>query len=137
MGNSELDEYTALFVVSAGIIVANIDKALNLEEYHAIIENLADLKIFPRKFIEEVMSGDIVKTFNESVEKILQVNPGMREDMLEYMIQIVISDKTISNEEMNMLYDFGRNVGLSDMEVATSIALAIQKNYIPSMESIS
>ena len=137
VGNSELDEYTAQFVVSAGIIVANIDKALNLEEYHAIIENLADLKIFPRKFIEEVMSGDIVKTFNESVEKILQVNPGMREDMLEYMIQIVISDKTISNEEMNMLYDFGRNVGLSDMEVATSIALAIQKNYIPSMESIS
>lgn len=137
VGNSELDEYTALFVVSAGIIVANIDKALNLEEYHVIIENLADLKIFPRKFIEEVMSGDIVKTFNESVEKILQVNPGMREDMLEYMIQIVISDKTISNEEMNMLYDFGRNVGLSDMEVATSIALAIQKNYIPSMESIS
>ena len=36
-----------------------------------------------------------------------------------------------------MLYDFGRNVGLSDMEVATAIAVAIQKSYIPSMESIS
>ena len=137
VGDSELDEYTAQFIVSAGILVANIDKALNLEEYHAIIENLADLKIFPRKFIEEVMKGDIMKTFNDSVENILKINPGMREDMLEYMIQIVISDKTISNEEMNMLYDFGRNVGLSDMEVATAIAVAIQKNYIPSMEAIS
>ena len=137
VGDSELDEYTAQFIVSAGILVANIDKALNLEEYHAIIENLADLKIFPRKFIEEVMKGDIMKTFNESVENILKINPGMREDMLEYMIQIVISDKTISNEEMNMLYDFGRNVGLSDMEVATAIAIAIQKNYVPSMEAIS
>ena len=137
VGDSELDEYTAQFIVSAGILVANIDKALNLEEYHAIIENLADLKIFPRKFIEEVMKGDIMKTFNDSVENILKINPGMREDMLEYMIQIVISDKTISNEEMNMLYDFGRNVGLSDMEVATAIAIAIQKNYIPSMEAIS
>ena len=137
VGNSELDEYTAQFIVSAGIIVANIDKALNMEEYHAIIENLADLKIFPRKFIEEVMSGDIIQTFNDSVDKILKVNPGMREDMLEYMIQIVISDKKISNEELNVLYNFGRNVGLSDMEVAASIAVAIQKNYIPSMESIS
>ncbi len=137
VGDSELDEYTAQFIVSAGILVANIDKALNLEEYHAIIENLADLKIFPRKFIEEVMKGDIMKTFNDSVENILKINPGMREDMLEYMIQIVISDKTISNEEMNMLYDFGRTVGLSDMEVATAIAVAIQKNYIPSMEAIS
>ena len=71
------------------------------------------------------------------VENILKINPGMREDMLEYMIQIVISDKTISNEEMNMLYDFGRNVGLSDMEVATAIAVAIQKSYVPSMEAIS
>lgn len=137
VGDSELDEYTAQFIVSAGILVANIDKALNLEEYHAIIENLADLKIFPRKFIEEVMKGDIMKTFNDSVENILKINPGMREDMLEYMIQIVISDKTISSEELNMLYDFGRNVGLSDMEVATAIAVAIQKNYIPSMEAIS
>ena len=137
VGNSELDEYTAQFIVSAGIIVANIDKALNMEEYNAIIENLAELKIFPRKFIDEVVSGDIMKTFNNSVEKILKVNPGMREDMLDYMIQIVISDRTISNEELDMLYDFGRNVGLSDMEVATSIAVAIQKNYVPSMEAIS
>lgn len=137
VGNSELDEYTAQFIVSAGIIVANIDKALNMEEYNAIIENLAELKIFPRKFIDEVVSGDIMQTFNSSVEKILKVNPGMREDMLDYMIQIVISDRTISNEELDMLYDFGRNVGLSDMEVATSIAVAIQKNYVPSMEAIS
>ena len=137
VGNSELDEYTAQFIVSAGIIVANIDKALNMEEYNAIIENLAELKIFPRKFIDEVVSGDIMQTFNSSVEKILKVNPGMREDMLDYMIQIVISDRTISNEELDILYDFGRNVGLSDMEVATSIAVAIQKNYVPSMEAIS
>ena len=137
VGNSELDEYTAQFIVSAGIIVANIDKSLNMEEYNAIIENLAELKIFPRKFIDEVVSGDIMQTFNSSVEKILKVNPGMREDMLDYMIQIVISDRTISNEELDMLYDFGRNVGLSDMEVATSIAVAIQKNYVPSMEAIS
>ena len=130
VGDSELDEYTAQFIVSAGILVANIDKALNLEEYHAIIENLADLKIFPRKFIEEVMKGDIMKTFNDSVENILKINPGMREDMLEYMIQIVISDKTISNEEMNMLYDFGRNVGLSDMEVATAIGWNLHHDSI-------
>jgi hypothetical protein len=53
------------------------------------------------------------------------------------MIQIVMSDKIISKEEVDLLYDFGHGVGLSDMEVATAIAVAIQKNYIPSLESIS
>ena len=137
VGDSELDEYMAAFIVAAGLIVANVDGELNREEYNRIVESLSELKIFPRQFIDEIAEKDVFKTFNDSVENILKINPGMREDMLEYMIQIVISDKTISNEEMNMLYDFGRNVGLSDMEVATAIAVAIQKNYIPSMEAIS
>jgi len=137
VGDSELDEYTASFIVAAGVIVANIDGALNKEEYNRIVESLSDLKIFPKKFIDEVLSGDVVKTFNDSVENILRINPGMREDMLEYMIHIVMSDKIISKEEVGLLYDFGHGVGLSDMEVATAIAAAIQKNYIPSLESIS
>ena len=66
----------------------------------------------------------------------MNINPGMREGMLEYMIQIVLSDKLISKEEVSLLYQFGNNLGLSDMEVATAIAVAIQKNYIPSLESI-
>ena len=137
VGDSELDEYTASFIVAAGVIVANIDGALNKEEYDRIVESLSDLKIFPRKFIDEVLDGDVVKTFNDSVENILRINPGMREDMLEYMIHIVMSDKIISKEEVGLLYDFGHGVGLSDMEVATAIAVAIQKNYVPSLESIS
>ena len=137
VGDSELDEYMARFIASAGLIVASSDKKVKEDEVNQIIEMLARLKIFPRKYLEEIAQGDVGAIFNDSVENILKINPGMREDMLEYMIQIVISDKTISNEEMNMLYDFGRNVGLSDMEVATAIAVAIQKNYIPSMEAIS
>ena len=137
VGDSELDEYTALFIVSAGIIVANVDGELNKEEYDRIVESLADLKIFPREYIDQVLDGDVVKTFNDSVENMLRINPGMREDMLEYMIQVVMSDKVITKEEVDLLYDFGKGVGLSDMEVATSIAVAIQKNYIPSIESIS
>ena len=137
VGDSELDEYTALFIVSAGIIVANVDGALNKEEYDRIVESLSDLKIFPREYIDQVLDGDVVKTFNDSVENMLRINPGMREDMLDYMIRVVMSDKIITKEEVDLLYDFGKGVGLSDIEVATSIALAIQKSYIPSIESIS
>ena len=137
VGDSELDEYTALFIVSAGVIVANVDGALNKEEYDRIVETLSDLKIFPREFIDKVLEDDVVKTFNDSVKNILRINPGMREEMLGYMIQIVMSDKIISKEEVDLLYEFGNGVGLSDMEVATAIAVAIQKNYIPSLESIS
>ena len=97
---------------------------------------LASLKIFPRKFLDEIISGDVVKTFNESVENLLKINPGMREGMLRYMIDIVMTDQVISKEEIELLYNFGESVGLSKIEVANAIAEAIQQNYIPSLDSI-
>ncbi len=137
VGDSELDEYMAAFIVAAGLIVANVDGELNREEYNRIVESLSELKIFPRQFIDEIAEKDVFKTFNDSVENILRINPGMREEMINYLIYVVMSDKVITEEEVSLLYEIGRNIGLSDMEVATAIAVAIQKSYIPSLEAIS
>ena len=60
----------------------------------------------------------------------------MREGMLRYMIDIVMTDQVISKEEIELLYNFGESVGLSKIEVANAIAEAIQQNYIPSLDSI-
>ena len=76
-----MDEYTARFIASAGIIVANADDGIAKEEIDRIISQLASLKIFPRKYLDEIAKGDVVKTFNESVENLLKINPGMREGM--------------------------------------------------------
>ena len=136
VGSSELDEHTARFIASAGLIVANSDDEVRKEEVGQIIQSLAGLKIFPRKYLEEISEGDVVKTFNDSVEKILEINPGMREGMLKYMIHIVLSDKVIAKEEVEMIYQFGSGVGLSDIEIATAIAEAIQQCYVPSLDAI-
>lgn len=136
VGDNELDEHVARFAAAAGLLVANTDSAINQDEIDRIIETLASMKIFPGEFLDEIAKGDVIKTFNESVESILSINPGMREELLNYMINIVLSDKIISKAEIDMLYQFGSSVGLSDMEVGTAIAVAIQSNYIPSLESI-
>lgn len=136
IGTCELDEHTARFIASAGLIVANIDKGINEDELKQVIETLASLKMFPRKFLDEIAQGDIGQIFADSVENILRINPGMREGMLKYMISIVLSDKLIAKEEVDLLYQFGGQIGLSDIEVATAIGEAIQLNYVPSLESI-
>ena len=136
VGDNELDEHVARFAAAAGLLVANTDSAINQDEIDRIIETLASMKIFPGEFLDEIAKGDVIKTFNESVESILSINPGMREELLNYMINIVLSDKILFKAEIDMLYQFGSSVGLSDMEVATAIAVAIQSNYIPSLESI-
>lgn len=136
VGTCELDEHVARFIASAGLIVANVDATINEDEIERVIESLASMKMFPRQFLDEIAKGDVGKTFAEAVENILRINPGMREGMLRYMLNIVLSDKLIAKEEVDLLYDFGAQIGFSDMEVATAIGEAIQTNYVPSLESI-
>ena len=136
VGDDELDEHMARFIASAGLIVASSDDEMKEDEINQIIEMLAGLKIFPRKYLEEIAQGDVVKTFNESVEGILKINPGMRAGLLDYMIHIALSDKIIARKEVDLLYEFGASIALSEMEVATAIAESVQRNYLPSLESI-
>ena len=49
IGNSEMDEYTAQFIASAGLIVANTDGKISDQEIDEIIDSLAGLKMFPRR----------------------------------------------------------------------------------------
>ena len=92
------------------------------------------MKIFPRQFLEEIANGDVGEIFHESVSKMININPGLREAMLNYLITIVMSDKSITKEEIDLLYEFGESIALSEMEVAQSIAALIQQRFIPSHE---
>lgn len=136
VGDSELDEYTAQFIAAAGLIVANIDGKITEQEAEQIIDSLAGLTMFPRNFLEEIANGDVGAVFNSAIENILKIDPGTRDGMLRYMILVVMSDKIIDKKEVEFLYSFGQNIGLSEIEVSNAIAESIQKNYIPSLNSI-
>jgi len=136
VGDSELDEYTALFIASAGLVVANADDEITKDEVDQIIEQLAALKIFPRKYLEEIANGDVGASFNTAIENMLRINPGMRDGMLAYMIGMVMSDQNIDNREVELLYEFGQSLGYSEMEVAQNIAVHIQQGFVPSLDAI-
>ena len=136
VGTGELDEYLAKFIASAGLIVASSDSSVQSDEVEKIFQSLAGLKIFPREYLDEIASGNVGEIFNEAVGKILEINPGMREALLEYMIHIILSDKIIDKEEIGLIYSFGAGIGFSDIEIATSIAKAIQQCYVPSLDAI-
>lgn len=136
VGNGELDEYTARFIASAGLIVSNIDEGIAEEEVEHILEALANHKVFPREFLDEIAEGNVWDTFNDSVANMLRINPGMRDDMMVFMINTVMADNSINDKEISFLYDFGKNIGMSDIEVAQYIATCIQQNFIPDIKDI-
>lgn len=60
----------------------------------------------------------------------------MRDGLLSYMIGLVMSDKQFSDEEISLIYNFGKNIGFSEKEISVKFAEMIQRNYVPSLESI-
>lgn len=136
VGSCELDEHISRFIASAGLIAASSDDGVCEDEIKEIVESLASLKIFPRQFLDEIANGNVGEIFDDAISNILKIDPGMRDGMLNYMISIVLSDKLIAEDEVEMLYKFGESIGYSEIEVATAISRAIQMSYVPSLESI-
>lgn len=137
VGNSPLDGPMSDFIATAGLITANIDGMITQDEYEHIIRNLASSNIFPKFYLEEIMKLDVQKLFEESVNAILKINPGLKPNLLEYIISVVMADKEIGEKEVNFVYNIGQNLGLSIKEISVLFAGQIQRNFNPSLDAIS
>lgn len=136
VGNGPIDEDLSVFFASAGLVVATADGSVTSQEVEHIIDTLSNLQIFPRNFLDSVAGADVVSLFNQSLSNILSKEPGMRDNLLLYMISLVLSDKEISDAEVRLIYNIGSNMGYSDKEISVKFAEMIQRNYIPSLSSI-
>lgn len=136
VGNGPLDEDLSVFIATAGLIVANADDRVTEKEVEHIIQNLANLQIFPKRFLDAVAQSDVPKLFDQSVKNILSQNPGMRDGLLAYMMGLVMYDKEISENEIGLIYGFGYSIGFSEKEISQKFAEMIQRSYVPSLESI-
>ena len=61
----------------------------------------------------------------------------MRVPMLQYFIVIVLADREISQKEVSLIYEYGKNLGFTEKEISTHFASMIQRGYVPELESIS
>lgn len=137
LGNNPIDEPMSVFLATAGLIGANIDGKITQEEYEHIIRNLSGSQIFPKAFLDDIMKMDVQKLFEGSVNAILEINPGLKPNLLEYFVSVVLADKEISEDEVNFIYNIGQGFGLSIKEISIIFARSIQRNYAPSLDAIS
>ena len=136
-GTSALTAHRKIFLATSGLLMANADKEVSIEEVEQIVGVLANTIHFPRPFLEQIMQTDKApELFLKSVTAILEVNPGERWPMLNYMISVATADRRLRSEELDLLYDLGEKVfEIPRKEVAQAIAQAIQADFIPRMLS--
>lgn len=135
--SSELDRNLSVFIATAGLIVASCDGNIDTLESNEILNNLSSLQIFPIQYIEELSKQDVSKLFEESVAKILEINPTLRDTMLLYIISIIMADNRFEKEEVELLYQIGENLlGYSRKEIAHYFAASIQEGFRPGYDGL-
>lgn len=136
VGNNPLDKDLSVFIATAGLIVAGADGTITEREVEQIIKGLASRQIFPKHFLDSIAEANVPELFNESVNNILGKEPGMKEGLMTFIIDLILSDKSISKDEIEFAYSFGKDIGLTEKEVSVLIASRIQGSFVPSLDAI-
>lgn len=136
--NSEVDVYMAQFIATAGLIIASVDaERVTDDEVEQILMELSAIQIFPQEYLNEIAQQDVNAIFQESIAKILETNPEMREGMLRYLIEIAMSDNSIKDKEVNAVFNIGQQMlGYHSIEIAQIFAQMIQQNFEPDLDDI-
>lgn len=137
VSNNEVDYFLGFFIASAGLITMNLDGEVTREEVETVLNNLASFHIFPKQFLDDVSSQDVVQIFHSSIEEVLKRSPDTREGMFSYMVSLLLADKSLQQKEVDFLFEVGEKAfGFSQMEIANRLAGAIQRNFVPAFDAI-
>lgn len=134
ISTSPMDAFRKQFLASAGLIMANIDKNINDDEYESILESLSNYTVFPHEYLSEICNTSTEEVFKSSISNIIQQNPAERFQLLQYMANIAMSDNSIFNKEINFLFEVGESLlGLTRREIAQILAATLQQGFIPEL----
>ena len=134
ISTSPMDAFRKQFLASAGLIMANIDKNINDDEYESILESLSNYTVFPHEYLSEICNTSTEEVFKSSITNIIQQNPAERFQLLQYMANIAMSDNSIFNKEINFLFEVGESLlGLTRREIAQILAATLQQGFIPQL----
>lgn len=126
-----IDPYLTDFVAAASIIVSRMDGRVDKYEEECIIDELGKFSLQPYKDLKRVERGDVAKIFKESVDKVLEMDPSMNEGLLRYFITVVFADGILDDKEMDLIFEFGHEIGFSDEEIAKAIGVRLIEDFTP------
>lgn len=133
ISSSPLEKNLVKFFAIGGLTMISLKEEFQEEEYKVIISELSEFILNPKEYLEEIANDDdIFDTLQNVIDDILEVEPDLRDLMLEYLIRIALADKKIESIEVDTIMELGESMlGFSREEIAKSFANHIQKSFSP------
>ena len=128
----ELDKHYADFLVSSGLMIANIDGKITEEEINAIIANVVNYKMFPKKDYKRISKKNIDSIFRKSVRAILEKKPSESRYLMKYILRMMVADQHINKDELQFAFQISQEVfEMPKEEFSSCYAEVIQEFFNP------
>ena len=97
------DFFSIYHAVDRTGLAINLYCEITSEELDVVLNNLSAFHIFPRKFLEDVNEQNVGEIFASSISEVLKRNPDAREGMFSYLISLILADKSMTQEEIDVV----------------------------------
>ena len=135
LADSKLDQQHLNFFASGGLLAAMADNDISELEIEKIVDLLSSRIMFPKVFLDSIVSKKekIIELFGTSIDYMLTVRPSDRYLIINYLIDVILSDRKIDKKEVEFIYKVGKDfLGINAQEVAQIMRTCIQKWFVPS-----
>ena len=98
--------------------------------------------MFPMDILKQITPENCSDIFNKSVQKLLELQPEIRNDLFVYLVNIMVTDFKFKQEELGLLFKMGKEaLGLDEATMVgllvEGIRFGISVGFVPSTTSIS
>ena len=133
---TEINRLKPYLVASSGLLVTRAGKATEDETEH-ILNILSRFHMFPKQFLQEIEDGDVEEIFEDTLNRILELDPTYGEHIMGYLFELAFADRTISKAEIDIIYRIGEEyLDFSEGEISRLFAEKIQKDFIPDFRAM-
>jgi hypothetical protein len=127
-----VNAFLPYFIASSGLIIAELDGEITMDEIDAIKNLLAKYTLFPSNVIDDVYkSEDKGKIFEDSAKTIFEENPEIKEGMFVTMINFALADSVLHKKEKEYLFEVGESLfNFSKEQIAYNLAFSFKEMYL-------
>jgi len=132
---NEYDRDFARFAAAAGLIVADQDGEIDNNERATILEKIGETELYPKYFLKKIEKGDYNQIFEDSYKLLLEKysDRNVRNSIITYFVELVLADKKITNDELNVIFNFGHDLGFSDDDISNYLGDQIRSRIVPNV----
>lgn len=138
ISSSSLERNLVKFFAIGGLAMISEKEDIE-EEYKVIVSEMSDFILNPKEYLEALTDDEVsYETLQNTIDKILEEEPSIKEPMLSYLIRIALADKKIESAEVDNIMDLGENMlGFTQKEIAQIFANNIQDKFNPDILAIT